>query len=101
MDRWTVSVWQIPNEGGVLYHPSLDRYVLLPDRTPCTWTMTSLNICGMACYNLWHPHSHPFLFTSVHPFCFHLVIFHLSQPPTDKTHPQLIPIKLGYHPQIS
>src|SRR5882724_9153437 len=42
--------------------PALDRYVSLPDRTPHTWTMMSLNICGMAFYNLWHPHSHPSLF---------------------------------------
>jgi len=72
--------------------PALDRYVSLPDRTPCTWMMTSLNICSMAFYDLWHP----WLFTSVHPFC-----FHLSQPPIDKTYPWLIPVKLGYHPQIS
>src|SRR5882724_8816805 len=40
-------------------------------------------------------------FTSVHPFCFHLDCFHLSQPPMDKAYPQLIPMKLGHHPQIS
>src|SRR5882724_7065237 len=41
------------------------------DRTPCTQTMMSPNICGRAFYDLCHPHLHPLLFTSVHPVCFH------------------------------
>src|SRR5882724_11044638 len=62
-------------------NPALDRYVTLLDRTPHTWMMTSLNICGMDFYDLWHPHSHPLQFTSICPFCFHPDCFHLSQPP--------------------
>src|SRR5882724_8791757 len=74
---------------------------MLPDRTPHTLTMMSHNIFHMDFYDLWHLHPHLPQFTSVHPFCFQLDCFHLSQPPTDKAHPQLIPVKLGYHPWIS
>ena len=81
--------------------PVLDGHVMLPDRTPRTWTMTSLNICGMAFYDLWYPHPHPSLFTSIHPFCSHPDCFCLSWPPADKAYSQLIPVKLGYDPQIS
>jgi len=33
---------------------------------------------------LWHPHSHPLLFTFVQLFCFHPDCFHPSQPPADR-----------------
>src|SRR5882724_6995646 len=81
--------------------PALDGYVSLPDRAPCTWMITSLNICGMDFYDLWNPHSHQLQFTSVHPFFFCPDCFHPSRPPADKAYPQLIPVKLGYHPWIS
>jgi len=38
--------------------PALDRYVSHLDRTPCTWTMMSLNICSTVLYDIQHPHSH-------------------------------------------
>jgi len=80
--------------------PALDRYVSLPDRTPHTWTMMSLNICGMAFYNLWHPHSHPSLFLppSIHFASIWLLPSELTTH--GQTHPQLISMKLGYHPWI-
>ena len=64
----------------MLYYitPALDGYISLLDRTPLTQMMMSLNICGTVSYDLWHPHSHPSLFTLIHPFCFHLVCFHLN-----------------------
>src|SRR5882724_1109930 len=73
--------------------PALDRYVMLLDRTPCTQTMMSLNICGTDFYDLWHPHSHLLQFTSICPFFFHLDCFCPSQPPADKAYPWLIPMK--------
>src|SRR5882724_13142631 len=80
--------------------PALDGYVMLPDRNPHTQMMMSLNICGMAFYDLWHPHSHLSLFISIHPFCFHPICFCPSRSSVDKTHPWLNSMKLGYHPQI-
>ena len=35
-------------ECSVLYHPTLDRYLLHSDRIPHTWMMMSLNICSTA-----------------------------------------------------
>ena len=69
--------------------PALDRYVLLPDRTPRTQMMMSLNICGTAFYDQWHPHSHLSLFTSIQSFCFCPDCFHLSWPPMDNDTPSV------------
>src|SRR5882724_4370737 len=95
---WGASNGECSSSTGVLYciTPALDGYVSLLDRTPHTQMMMSLNICSMAFYNLWHL----LLFTSIHLFCFCLNCFHLRQPPADKTYPQLVPMKLGYHPQF-
>jgi len=80
---------------------ALDRYIMLLDRTPHTWMMTSLNICGMVFYDHWHHHLHPSLFY----FCPSILLpsdcFCLSRAPMDKTYLQLIPVKLGYHQWIS
>src|SRR5882724_3222055 len=48
------------NEGGkgrMVYSitPAPDGYVMLPDRTPHTQMMMSLNICSMVLYDLWPP----------------------------------------------
>ena len=72
------------------FTPALDGYVILPDRTPHTLGQWHHSICGMAFYNLHHPHLYLLLFTSVHPICFHLDCFHPSWLPADKACPQLI-----------
>ena len=81
--------------------PALDRYILLLDRTPHTWMMTLLNICGTVSYNLQHPLSHPSL---LYLYFFHTTILHpsgllLSELTTcGHKHPWLIPMKISYHP---
>jgi len=46
-------------------------------RTPHTWMITSLNICGIVPYNTWHPCSHASLFVSIHLICFCLSWLHI------------------------
>src|SRR5882724_12325764 len=81
--------------------PALDRYIMLLDRIPHTWMITSLNICGMAFYDHWHPCLHLSLFYFHPSILLPSDCFHLSQAPMDKTYLWLILMKLGYHPQIS
>src|SRR5882724_11105896 len=68
--------------------PALDRYLLHLDGTPCTWTMMSLNICGMVLYNTWHPHSHTSLFSPICPNCLHPSNLLTSQPHIISSFPQ-------------
>src|SRR5882724_11964250 len=44
----------------------LDRYVTLPDRTPCTWMMTSHSICTKDFCNPWYTHLKKYYLPSVH-----------------------------------
>src|SRR5882724_140982 len=92
-----------PSVGIMVYciTPALDIYLSLPDRTPHTLMMMSHNICSMAFYNLWHCHSHLLLFY-LHPSILLPSRLLLSKLTTHRqTHSQLIPMKLGYHSQIS
>jgi len=81
-------------QGHMLYciTPALDRYLLHSDGTPCTQTMTSLNICSTVPYNTWHHLSHTSLFASNHLICLQLSDLLPSEP---TTHHQLISTKLG------
>jgi len=58
--------------------------ISLPERTPHTWMMMSLSMCGTVFYNLWHPCSHLLLFTLVQSFHFCPDCFCLSWPPVEK-----------------
>ena len=78
--------------------PALDGYVILPDRTPHTQMMTSLNICGTVLYNTQHPCSHASLFASIPPICLHPPHF---LPSELTTHHWLISTKLSWHTHVS
>ena len=75
---------------GVLYHPSSGQIYHAHGQYPscsddditqiyAAWPFITIGILIFICH----------CFTSIHPFC-----FHLSWVPMDKTHPQLIPMKL-------
>src|SRR5882724_4027309 len=78
--------------------PALDRYISLLERTPHTWMMASLNICGIVSYNPQHLLSHLSL------LYFHPTVLLLSSllPSKLTTHshkqPWLISMRIGYHP---
>src|SRR5882724_10612116 len=44
----------------------LDRYVTLPDRTPCTQTMMSQSICSKNFCDTWYTHLKKYYLLSVH-----------------------------------
>ena len=50
----------------VLYHPALDRYVMLPDRTPRTRTMKSHSICSKDFCDPWYTHTKKYYPPSAH-----------------------------------
>src|SRR5882724_3996468 len=79
--------------------PALDGYISLPDRTPCTQMMTSLNICSTV-YDLWNPQPHLLMFIFFQLCCFHPDFLPSELTTCGQEHPQLIPRKLGYHPQF-
>jgi len=68
----------------VLYHLALDGYVSLPDSTPHTCMMMSLNIMQHSLLQPMASSLYLLLFTSIHPFCFCPDCFHPSWPTTDK-----------------
>src|SRR5882724_8203916 len=67
--------------------PQLWMDVMLLDRTPCTWTMTSHSICSKDSCDPWYTHLNKYYPVSAQ--LFHLDCSHPSQPPADKSYPWL------------
>src|SRR5882724_13186087 len=71
----------------------LDRYVTLPDRTPCTQMMTSHSICSKDFFNPWYTHPKKY-----YPLSVHLLPSEL--PTTDKVCPWLSSMDLIPWPNL-